>query len=143
MILIRQRKEFDCAVACGAMLTGKTYEQTKQDLREVFHGGLPTASTFSYLYSEGFFVRELKRFDVVKGDVIEWPPKPFAQVHWCNVLINLDCSQSHAVLMDQDGVIYDPLRDQPYYSANHFDLYSKVYSVAGLWRPDYVVPGVG
>jgi hypothetical protein len=131
----KQVDTYGCVVACGAMLTGKTYEQVKQDLREVLHGGVNDDAVLPYLYHEGFFARKVTRFNLITQDVVEWPPKPFAPVHWCRVLTKLDNTAAHAVLMDNEGIIYDPLLDGPAY--NGFADYARVYWVAGLWKADW------
>jgi hypothetical protein len=127
--LVKQVDKTGCAIACGAMVTGKSYEQVKKDMQQIYRAGTTDVGMFAYLYEEGFFVRKLEKYNLIRAECRYWPPKPFAPLHWCQVQVDIDHLNSHAVIMDKYGKVFDPMGNV----YDNFDSYAKVYWVAGLW----------
>lgn len=132
--LVRQGDGWGCVIASLAMVTGQTYAEVKCDLhpaaylpREGSSGGLPFSDALAYLAERGYAsILRYRHCHVAAADREVWPPKPFADVHLCEVL----ASCSHCVVMLADGSVLDPWRGHvPSLAA-----YDRVIGVAGVWR---------
>lgn len=131
---VHQEDPQGCALAVLAMLTGNTYEQVKATVEgEDFHGhngdwatrGLTHISIDRHLAACGFFHR---RIYGAWGLADDWPPKPFAAIHYAQVV--QPSGNQHFVVMDAEGRVYDPLREGTFTLAD----WPEVQSVVGLMK---------
>lgn len=112
---VRQEDAEGCAVAVIAMLTGLPYTAVREQIdTEEGHGhrGDWATSGVTHITVDRFLIRHgyyLQR--VYEGWEItsEWPPKPWAPVHFASV--KQPSGNSHFVVMRADGVVLDPLRE--------------------------------
>ncbi len=112
MTRIPQLHSEGCVVASLAMVTGHTYEQIAAYFGNDFNQhGLTSIDAHEYLDHAGFCW--VHRHSYMHGNIKRspWPAPPFAPVHLVCV-INGD--RSHAVAMDSEGVIFDPLKAGAY-----------------------------
>jgi hypothetical protein len=103
---VEQEDANGCGIAVLAMLTGKSYP----DVVRQFHGrdfrehGLGISDIWRYLWDRGYYLRV-----VYEGKAFEdqWPPPPFAAMHFAQVenVVHI----GHAVYMDMKGTVVDPL----------------------------------
>jgi hypothetical protein len=145
--LVEQIDDRGCAIACMAMVLGKTYPEIIAGWKEPT-GGDPDlgrklkSETGSGLYygdvvvnfAEVYGVPTLVKRLYFNGTKQEpWPPQPFAPVHLCAVRVGreLKDSRSHFIVMDNAGVLFDPI-----FGANmpwHRYLDSIPECVIGVW----------
>jgi hypothetical protein len=110
MKLVLQQDDYGCAIACIAMVTGRTYEDVKQDWRtDVSREGIVTKDILNYLGDCGFSViyKKITHYDH-KGFGRDEMLRPFAPVHLLSARHYFDSANSHLVVMDADGGIYCP-----------------------------------
>jgi hypothetical protein len=108
--LVRQEDPFGCAVACIAMVLGRTYESVKADWSNDFaKDGVTTNQITGYLGDAGC--------SVLYKNLMNWNEKdfarkemfrPFAPAHILCIKQLYDATIYHAVVMDAKGKIYDP-----------------------------------
>lgn len=128
---IKSQLKNSCVVASLAMVTGKTFNQTLRGLKEFWQEegqfqGVKDEIFDAYLGQLGYAVRYIKhdyspRFKLRK----EWPPKPFAPIHVCDVFDE----GLHAVVMLEDGKVLDP---NDVHKKSLAD-YQRVFTVAGIY----------
>lgn len=115
MKLIRQRTDSDCGVAAYAMLTDRDYEISHSVLAAELGrdpeglGDIPDHTIKILLQRDGWFCREIWRREETGGI---WPPPPFADRHLA-LVTQPATGNGHYVVMDFDGAVLDPLRDDP------------------------------
>lgn len=134
---VAQPNGYGCAIACVAMIVGKTYEEMEAWLaeqgmtRERMASGLYAHIYLEALDRHGFAYAQRYRCDPFTNrcDRPAWPPAPFAPIHLCctNVAVG-----SHAVVMLADGSVLDPWNRERT-SLAHPD-YLQVTQVTGVWR---------
>jgi hypothetical protein len=134
---VAQPNGYGCAIACVAMIVGKTYEAMEAWL---LAQGLPRSRMELGIW-EGQYMEALDRHDFVyvrryRCDAFingqqrdEWPPKPFAPVHICCADVD---GGHHAFVMLADGRVLDPARPERT-AITHPD-YKRVDQVLGVWR---------
>jgi hypothetical protein len=133
---VAQPNDYGCAIACVAMIVGKTYA----DMEAWFlaHGlaparmekGVHDGVYFEALARHGFAYQQRWRcnpFTNVMRD--DWPPAPFAPVHICSGAV---AAGHHAFVMLADGRVLDPWTTTRT-TIDHPD-YLQVHSVAGVYR---------
>lgn len=137
--LVRQAHDYGCGIASLAMVTGQTYDEVRTWLLAHWPGGqggdtpaedwLVKRGIYSgiadyYLGRHGYVWRK-----VYSGwQQHPWPPEPFAPVHL--VMVRQPSNNSHYVVMRADGVVLDPLADEPKTLAG----WPAVDNVQGIWR---------
>jgi hypothetical protein len=126
---VQQEDDAGCGIACGAMVTGKSYHEVKEELRNLYHGGLYPKHLDDYLFEQGFFIRRHYKWNRVTQVVREWPSYPAPLCIAC-VVANTEADELHLVVV-LNGVVYDPAT----ISIKSLDEYIRVEWVAGLVRP--------
>lgn len=130
VVRVAQDDSEGCAVAVIATLTGRTYADVREQIdREPWHGhnGDWTADGVSHitvdrlLIAHGYYLQR-----VYDNMVREWPPVPWAQIHFAQVV--QPSGRNHFVVMLRDGTVLDPMREGEY----RLDDWTKVNNVVGL-----------
>lgn len=122
--LVRQRLARDCEVAAVAMILGKTYEEVVAPYE------MTEDRAKNFVPEHEFGKHRIAWCRIYKSWGGEWPPKPFAEVHYCSVEVNDPSPCSHAVVMLANGDVLDPLTDE----RKRLTDYAKVNFVAGIAR---------
>jgi hypothetical protein len=142
--LVRQEHDYGCGLASLAMIDGKSYEDVRQWLITNWPGGqadggappenwLEKRGIYSgiadwYLGHHGYVWRKVYSGWAKDKPSFQWPPAPFAPVHL--VQVRQPSGNSHYVVMRADGVVLDPMTDEPR-SLTDWPL---VDNVMGAWR---------
>ena len=113
---VLQKDDWGCTLATIAMIIGKDYDWVKSEVLQRFHDSNIDFQRrgISYLDSYEFFIEaglawQIKyRVRYHNKRRSEWPPKPWAQVHFCEVRVG-ENSPGHSVVMLESGEVYDPL----------------------------------
>lgn len=134
---VAQPNGYGCAIACTAMIVGKTYDEMEQWFldaglaRERMQKGIHVFIYAEALWRHGYVLRERWMTDPIKNTPGDWtwPPEPFAPVHICCADVAVG---HHAFLMLADGTVLDPYKRERD-SIRHPD-YRKIESVAGVWK---------
>ena len=129
VIHVLQKESAGCVIASLAMATGQTYQQVRDwFLRGDFDTyGISYVDAHAYLGEHGYAViHQWKHLSPRNCDRSVWPPKPFAPVHICFVM----GSGTHAVVMLQDGTVFDPNREGKHLLAD----YAQVSGVTGVYK---------
>jgi hypothetical protein len=126
---VQQEDDAGCGIACCAMVTGKSYLQVKDELRNVYHGGLETKHLDDYLFEQGYFIRRQYKWNRVTQVVREWPIYPALLCIAC-VVANSESDSFHFVVV-HNGIVYDPAT----VSIKSLDEYVRVEWLAGLTTP--------
>lgn len=119
MNFIKQQHTRGCCVACVAMLTGVSYEKVWRDQTSAFSGEevlnfrpLTWSVYLSHLgFEYGYFYAEGWSLDML----IEIPR---GLRYFCGVGLHEDHPKSHpdnthAIVIDEDGTVFDPAHDAP------------------------------
>jgi hypothetical protein len=132
---VAQPNGYGCAIACVAMIVGKSYDEVEAWL--VANGCSPTRyqrGLWDGIYQtilarHGFSYVQRYKFDAVSQQVhVAWPPAPFAPVH---IVCTCVSAGWHAVVMLADGSVLDPFKRERT-SLAHPD-YTDVSSVTGFY----------
>lgn len=134
---VAQPNGYGCAIACVAMIVGKTYDEMEAWFIDQ---GLPRTrmeqGSHDGIWREaldrlGFVYVQRYRCDPFIGrcDRPVWPPAPFAPIHVCCATV---AAGSHAVVMLADGGVLDPFKRERT-SLAHPD-YQEITQVVGVWR---------
>ena len=129
---VKQRGETDCVIACLAMVTGKSYDETLEVFAPYWdkysEEGVGDNAFYQYLGDNGYLVQTFKKFyEPTQSNRIIWPIEPFAPVH----VLGVDyLGDEHGIVMDKDGLIFDP------YDSKKIGLYEYqiVYEIIGIWK---------
>ena len=136
---VGQEDAWGCGFAALAMLLGRTYEDMKGDLQEraLSHGidfndmderlidaGYALQRRYQIRYTEGHGADRHKVFNE------PWPPKPWAPLHYANVIVSPASPGAHYVVFDMSGHVYDPLTPD----RKRLTDYHRVQNVTGIWR---------
>lgn len=130
---VYQPETSGCCVAAVAMIVGKSYFEVKQlvDInRDLSTTGLSSWEVDSLLDHYGFAVR--RRYQNVSRlhiDRDQWPVKPWAKLHFVEV-INTRASGQHAVVPLADGRVLDPW----WGVLQGLHRYPRVVSMAAVYR---------
>ena len=126
--IVRQEHPSGCGIAVLAMLTGQTYAKTLKDYQAHFGQydpvteGIRVTNVPAFLWRHGLFTRTVASPD--KDG--EWPPRPFAPMHACEVN---NPGGGHYVVMLDDGRILDPLDGTNFKQLTAWEV---VYAVIGV-----------
>lgn len=133
---VAQPNGYGCAIACMAMITGRTYDEMESWLlangltRSRMEKGLHSEMWMQVLGELGFSaVRVYRTHTLTNERRAAWPPAPFAPVH---VAVAQVSGGSHAVVLLADGSVLDPYKRERI-SLSHPD-YLEVSSVTGFYR---------
>ena len=103
---ISQEETNGCAIACLAMIMQKSYNEVANSL-EVNNKGLDWMEVDRYLANNGYAVARKWKYDcTVKQNAIEWPPKPFGDIHLVQVMTKNNTI--HMIILLQNGTVLDP-----------------------------------
>ena len=134
MKLVRQKLKYDCGVASLSMATGIIYSKVKK----YFHphnfskDGITNYAIDSFLHDHGFSISNICKYRGFANAKIRkpWPPKPFADIHICQVLVSKLYPMAHFIVMLKDGSVYDPA----FSKIRKISDYYKVYNVTGIYK---------
>lgn len=128
MMHIRQSDPNGCALACVAMILGMTYAEARA------HYGDPQAGKSYYWWMDvlgcaGFSYQHFFKYSPhTNAPREDWPLKPWAPAHICNVDAGRG-SGTHVCVMLADGTVFDPAFDAP----RRLSDYPDVTYIAGIW----------
>jgi hypothetical protein len=133
---VAQPNGYGCAIACVAMIVGKTYDEMEAWLlaqglaRSRMESGLYDMLWLEALARHGFAWEQRYQADPFHNECDRpmWPPDPFAPIHVCSTSV---AGGHHAVVMLGDGSVLDPFKRERT-SLRHPD-YLNVSQVAGVW----------
>lgn len=133
---VAQPNAYGCAIACVAMIVGKTYDEMETWFLEAgltrsrMEKGLWNGIYYEALWRHGFLIKERWRNDpILNGPgVWGWPPEPFAPAHICCAEVQ---AGSHAFVMLADGTVLDPFKLERT-TIRHPD-YREISSVTGVF----------
>ena len=129
---VESDEENGCVIACLAMITGKSFQEVKQGMREFWKNegmdeGTNDQAFEAYLAARGYAIQHFSHDYIPEDKLLEpWPPAPWAPVHCLDVYAD----GPHAIVMLHDGTIYDP-NDT---GMKSIDQYHRVYAVQGIWK---------
>lgn len=138
---VGQEENNGCGIACLAMITGKDYQQVRNEFARFDNSdGLDPFALDSYLADHGYAVARKyehaewahKRFSRTKRET--WTPEPFAEVHLAQVQSSTEPPRNHFVVVLSDGHVLDPaIKPHPMilYPLRLYH-YSQVWNVAGI-----------
>lgn len=124
-----------CVPACLAMVTGKTLSRVIKDIHEHWEDegrfeGMDDEVTNQYLANNGFAVQKIEHEYAPNKILIDgWPVDPFAPIHIVDVW-STSPPGMHAVVMDINGVIYDPSNRK----MKMLSEYQRVFGITGIWK---------
>lgn len=98
-----------CGIACLATVVGTSYDELAAEWLKHgdFDNGIFPDELHRFLWHMNYFVlRKYRQFADFPS--IEWPPKPFAPIHICEVVLK-DSNMPHYIIMDKDGQLFDPM----------------------------------
>lgn len=131
MKLVRQEEKFGCAIACMAMILGKSYAEVKAllpaDRGYGDRNGMTSHDYISFLFRHGYVgmtVYQCESHTQIKREPDEWI-KPLTEI---NIVSTITENGAHAVLWIR-GEIFDPNRDGVY-SIGDYD----VQGITGFWK---------
>lgn len=124
--LVRQQDPLGCQIATCAMILGLSYADAAALYPKMNGNGYGPHVLDDILANRGIAVARKFRFSAERHQQRDpWPPPPFGQLHWCQVINEFG---GHAVLMLEDGTVLDPATDEPRRLSDYID----VNSVAAL-----------
>lgn len=125
---VGQEHTHGCQVAVCAMLLGITYAEaaTLYPRPPDNERGFIDLYLDNILVEHGYAIaRKWRHNAAAGGDRTPWPPAPWADVHWCDVVLP---AGGHAIVMLGDGTVLDPATPQP----RRLTDYEKVTMVAAI-----------
>lgn len=122
---VNQRSDWDCGIACLAMVSGRAYERilTNFDGMNIEGVGI-AAPLFDWWFRKHGFAVQI----ITEEADPDWPPRPWAPVHIASVQATRG---SHVCVMDCLGRVFDPW-DITRRTLTHRD-YRSVRGVFGIW----------
>lgn len=135
---VLQKDEWGCVFATLAMLTGREYDEIKAEVRERFPAdskagaehGINYMDAWEWLSEAGYFWQQRYMYHYRSIPREDWPPAPWCELHYCEVVVTPTSPSSHAVVMLADGSVLDPLTTEP----RRLTDYHKTNLVLGLVR---------
>lgn len=131
-----QKHARGCGVAALAMLTGHDYDDIARwvGAENLDERGIYLHDLDFYLFEHGYALQRRFLFGgyTARRQTTPWPPKPFADVHLCEVQVAESSPVHHFVVMLDHGAVLDPLTTEP----RRLDSYHQVLNVAGVYRVD-------
>jgi len=130
MRYVAQKEPNGCMVAAVAMVTGCTYDEIREICTAVWGPrGISQPVAHDILAELGFATVTRYRYQPRLGrDRSDWPCAPFAGAHIAQVLV---AAGTHAVAMDEHGVVLDPW-DSSRKTLTH-PAYQKVDYIDGIY----------
>jgi ABC-type bacteriocin/lantibiotic exporter with double-glycine peptidase domain len=109
MKLVKQEDENGCAIACIAMVLGRSYQDVARDWTHKFKkDGVSLKKIMGYLAEHGCSIVHVEvAYFVDKDFARDILLKPFAPVHIVRTQPQFD-SDAHVVVMAKDGQIFCP-----------------------------------
>jgi len=132
---VAQPNGYGCAIACCAMILGKSYEEVEAWIaergctRERLEKGLWDGMWHAVMVAHGYSLVQRHKFDALAQRVHDvWPPAPFAPIHIACTTVS---AGSHAAVLLADGSVLDPYKRERT-TLTHPD-YREVSSVTGFY----------
>lgn len=127
---VQQLDDAGCGIAVCAMLTNQSYEQTKTEMVNIYHGGLDIEHIDAYLSEKGYFVRRFYKLNSVTEEIRQdWPAFP-SKICIASVIASSESDKVHYVLVI-NGIVYDPAT----VTIKNLNEYVKVIWIAGVIKP--------
>jgi len=131
MQYVEQREDWDCVIACLAMVTEIPYEFVLDDMQAYCDKnegtGIGDDAFYEFLAEHGFVVQTFYEFYTpLQRNRVRWPLPPFAPIHVVGVIAD---GIEHSVVMTWNGVIYDP---EDMAKVGLWE-YEKVNEIVGIW----------
>jgi hypothetical protein len=130
---VGQQHKNGCMAAVAAMILGLDYDAGVNVLTD--NPAILETSAFGYftlesqLADRGYAIgRKYAMTQPGNKPRAIWPPEPWADVHWCEVMAGAASGYAHAVVMLGDGTILDPMSPEP----RRLSDYEKVNFVAAV-----------
>lgn len=142
--LVLQKEHSGCMLAAVATITGRTYDEVRQYCtleHDWSKDGTWTSVTDDLFAHFGYAVQEYSSYcPRLEAPRPEWPLKPWAPVHLCQVT-NLTETGQHAVVLLPDGRVLDPW----WGVVQGLHRYKRVVTITGVWKvsdpqPNAVTP---
>jgi hypothetical protein len=137
--LIKQKDVNGCCIACIAMVTNESYDIIKNFFLSLKPNtnferhGICWDDIAEYLNHKGYTYQFYYRARLgIPDSRPVWPLKPFAPIHIMNVMLGTNNSNSHAIVMDNNGIIYDPQFGM--LPPNHYQKNDTGWMM-GIWPP--------
>lgn len=122
-----QRENMDCGVACLAMITGKTYDEVKAELKLDISDGISEYVLDNYLADNGYAVARIHPFNAYQEKVRDkWPIEPFADMHLC--IVETGVGPHYVLMLTSWDVVLDPAIE----GVVNIDEYEEILSIAGI-----------
>lgn len=132
VIYVETAEPNGCVIACLAMITNQTFYDVLQEMEHYWKNegeeeGTDDAAWIAYLAARGYAIQDIEHEYVPEDRLIKpWPLKPFAPIH----MLFVYAEGPHAVIMDEDGIIFDP-NDALMKAQSD---YHRVYRTVGIWK---------
>jgi hypothetical protein len=107
---VKKEEEFGCAIACAAMITGKTYAEVRDQFENDFSvKPLSANKIIRYISAHGFSTLE-KRIGFYHTASFAQAEMytPFADAHLMLYRPQFDSKHGHAIVMDKTGKLFCP-----------------------------------
>lgn len=131
MKYVRQERDYGCAVACIAMITGESYSDVEGCFKENFDKqALSLDAARVFLCDHGYAAIEKVCYGYM--DVRQSNKRmavPFAPTHMVTVMPYINARYSHSVVMDAKGRVYDPAHPE----IRDFKTYYSIVAVTGYF----------
>lgn len=137
MRYVSQKSDWDCVIACLAMVTDKTYDEVHKnftgycevngDGRGIVNDGIGDEAFYDYLSEHGFVYSVFQEeYTPSHEKRTHWPIPPFAPVHVVGVKVD---GIEHSVVMTWNGIVYDP---EDMAKVGLWE-YESVNEIVGIW----------
>ena len=109
---VKQEDEMGCAIACIAMILGKTYEEVARSfLNDFSKQGIRIDSAISYLSENGVdVIRKGHQGYANREDSNKRMIQPFADIHYISFQQFVDSDTNHAIVMLKNGKLICPTK---------------------------------
>lgn len=129
---VKTAEQNGCVIACLAMITEQSFYDVLSDMDRYWKNegqdeGTDDIAWVHYLSAHGYAIQDIDHEYTPDDKLIKpWPLKPFAPIH----MLFVYADGPHAVVMLNDGTIYDP-NDVLIKSITE---YHRVYRMIGIWK---------
>jgi hypothetical protein len=129
---VHQEESWGCGCAAVAMITGLSYQEIKAYAERDFdRQGMSSGDWHVILAELGYalsIIHRVRQYPWMNCARDEWPPRPWADVHLCEVVVAGGSGGSHMVVMLADGSVLDPLTPE----RKRLTDYAEVFQVAAV-----------
>lgn len=133
MKYVEQKDDWDCVIACLAMVTDKSYEEVYNEFIPYFNtfgsrDGIDDEAFFEYMGEHGYATLTKRVLYQPSQEVRKvWPVLPFAPVHVVGVMVD---GIYHSIVWTEHGLVFDPEDNT---KLGLWD-YAEVREIIGIWK---------